>query len=163
MLDLINAFSIKEIFIFLVMLALAGKSFIDFINWCKEQYKKQFDKDYKVISKEEKFDELVERQEKQNKEIKELYGELKNQIDILAQESKDIKDTVTILKVSDMRDIKGWIVEKHHQLMRQGWVDDFTMDTLEKRYSSYMAEDGNTYVGDLMTDLRNLPKFDCQK
>ena len=163
MLDLINAFSAKEIFIFMVMLALAGKSFIDFINWCKEQYKKQFDKDYKAISKDEKFNELVERQEKQNKEIKEQMTELREQINILAQESKNIKDTVTMLKVSDMRDIKGWIVEKHHQLMKQKWVDDFTMDTLEKRYLSYTTEGGNTYVEDLMNDIRNLPKFDCTK
>jgi hypothetical protein len=41
--------------------------------------------------------------------------------------------------------------------MKKAWVDDFTMDTIEKRFADYLAEDGNSYVEGLVNELRALP------
>ena len=42
--------------------------------------------------------------------------------------------------------------------MTKGYIDDFSMDAIEKRYDHYKAEGGNSYISDLMHDLRKLPK-----
>ena len=42
---------------------------------------------------------------------------------------------LSILIDSDKDDIRGWIVEKHHFYIAQGWIDDFSMDCIEKRYA----------------------------
>jgi hypothetical protein len=38
------------------------------------------------------------------------------------------------------------------------WIDDFSLNCLEKRYEHYLAEKGNSFVHNLMDDLRALPK-----
>ena len=37
------------------------------------------------------------------------------------------------------------------------------MDCIEKRYGHYIQENGNSYVADLMQNLRSLPKQDPGK
>ena len=99
----------------------------------------------------------------QHQESVDRYNSLENKIDLLTEtvnhKVDKLEAQLTRLTESDMHDIKGWIVEKHHELMKKQWVDDFTIDTLEKRYADYVAEDGNSYVERLMEDLRSLPHF----
>ena len=39
-----------------------------------------------------------------------------------------------------------------------GYIDDFTLDCLERRFKSYKQEGGNTYVDSMMEELRRLPR-----
>ena len=64
-----------------------------------------------------------------------------------------------LLTQSDKDSIKSWIVEKHHLFVKQGWVDDFNMDAIERRFTHYEEEGGNSYVCDLMKELRRLPNY----
>ena len=91
--------------------------------------------------------------------IKNLENKIDSFVNDVRHKVNKIENQLTRLTESDKHDIKGWIVEKHHYLIKKGWVDDFTMDTLERRYSDYVAEDGNSYVERLMEDLRSLPHF----
>lgn len=61
------------------------------------------------------------------------------------------------LTISDMNNIKAWIVSQYHHFMLQGWIDNFSADTLEKRYTDYKKEGGNSYIKTLMDRLRQLP------
>ena len=65
-------------------------------------------------------------------------------------------DTLT---ESDKDDIKAFITREYHYFVEQiGWIDDYSMDCLEKRYAHYVAYRGNTFVGELMKALRALPR-----
>jgi hypothetical protein len=60
---------------------------------------------------------------------------------------------------SDKDDIKAFITREHHYFCYQkGWVDDYSLDCVERRYAHYEQEGGNSFVEDLMKDLRKLPK-----
>ena len=163
MLELLAAFSVEQIIVYTIMLALAIKGGVDFFGWAKDKYQKKFDKDYSAKTKEEKLVEHYERCADQHKESLERYQTLETKIDTLTETMNSKVDKIEAqlkqLTESDMHDIKGWIVEKHHSLIKKGWVDDFTMDTLEHRYADYVAEDGNSYVAGLMSELRALPHF----
>ena len=37
-------------------------------------------------------------------------------------------------------------------------IDDYSLDCLEKRYTHYVEEGGNSFIHDLMEDIRALPK-----
>lgn len=167
MANLLAAFSVQQIILFVVLGALAFKGVIDFLMWCKDLYNKKFNKDYdkkkQVETLENHYNHCIE----QHQESIRLYTSLENKIDSWTQsvdaKFNKIEEQLELLKTSDMHDIKGWIVEKHHNLTKQGWVDDFTMDTIEYRYSDYKAEHGNSYIDSLMAELRQLPKIPPDK
>ena len=63
------------------------------------------------------------------------------------------------LTESDMHDIKQAIVKDYHYFTeKQKWIDDFSLNTLELRYSDYKDEGGNSFIDSLMAELRKLPK-----
>ena len=96
--------------------------------------------------------------ELKNKKVNEVVEERQQAIDIQAEFNKlherfdDIQDELKIVKerlataeqqlkdltISDMHDIKSWIVEQYHKFyVQQGWIDAFSAETIDRRYSDY--------------------------
>ena len=72
---------------------------------------------------------------------------------------ESIQSKMDLLIESDKDDIKAWITEKHHfYCYQQKYIDDYTLDCLEKRFTRYEAEGGNSFIHNLMDDLRELPR-----
>jgi hypothetical protein len=42
--------------------------------------------------------------------------------------------------------------------MSLNYIDDYSLDCLERRFKHYQDEGGNSYIEDLMKDLRSLSK-----
>ena len=163
MLEFFTRYSINDIIIFIILFAIAVKAINDFIDWGKEKYNKKFNKDHLALNKQAKMDENYAVSQKQHEEVVAYCKKLDDKMDLIAKTMREKVDKLDArlvqLTESDKHDIKGWIVEKHHYLIKKGWVDDFTMDTLERRYSDYVAEEGNSYIAGLMGELRVLPHF----
>lgn len=70
----------------------------------------------------------------------------------------EVKQNINLLITSDRDDIRGWITDKYHRFIQLGYIDDFTLDCLERRFKSYKQEGGNTYVDSMMEELRRLPR-----
>ena len=69
------------------------------------------------------------------------------------------QEILTLLTDSDRDDIKSWIVQQYHHFYEEkGWIDDFSMDSLEKRYACYQQEGGNSYITGMVNQLRTLPR-----
>ena len=73
-------------------------------------------------------------------------------------EYNSVKKNINLLITSDKDDIRGWITDKYHYFMNLGYIDDFSLDCLERRFRSYKQEGGNTYVDSMMEELRALPR-----
>ena len=161
MLDLLKEYPIGQILICIIMIALATKEVVSYVKWIKERNKERFDEAYEKKQKDEILEKYEETNEIMQKRMANCYGSIEGKIDEFKIEMNTrmdaMEDQLKILTDSDMHDIKGWIVEKHHKFMAQGWIDDFSMDTIEKRYSDYKKEGGNTYVHTLVEELRTLP------
>ena len=161
MMDFFTQYTLNQIILYTIMLGIAIKAGIEFFDWCKEKYEKKFNKDHIALNKQSDLEKYYVICQKQYEESNAHYQKLEEKIDDFSNTVKDkvnkIEAQLTQLTESDMHDIKGWIVEKHHVLVKKGWVDDFTMDTLERRFSDYVAEDGNSYIAGLMSELRALP------
>lgn len=141
MLELLGAFSLTEIVTFLVLLAGAIKGFISFWDWAIARARQAFKKE----SQRENNIEKINQHEEKLKKMDEILKKLSADIDLLTQSDRD--------------NIKAWITEKHHYYCyTQGWIDDYSMDCIEKRFGHYENEGGNSFVLDLMQDLRTLPK-----
>ena len=115
--------------------------------------------------------------ELKNKKVNEVVEERQQAIDIQAEFNKlherfdEIQDELKIVKerlataeqqlkdltISDMHDIKSWIVEQYHKFyVQQGWIDAFSAETIDRRYSDYKKEGGNSYIKTLIDQLHTL-------
>lgn len=145
MLDLLSKYTIGEILIFIIIFSLGIKQAIELVDWFKGKLKKNTDK---VITEQERGKIIDEKLEQYDKTLQNI----NNYIEVFNKQLKILID-------SDKDDIKAFIVEKHHYFCyTQKWIDDYSMDCLEKRYEHYVDENGNSYVKGLMEQLRALPR-----
>ena len=163
MVELLTTYDLSEILIFIVLLAVAFKAVSSFIDWAR-------DKRRKVTLKEMQPDELAKQiaQETKDREqqIQELKiqkekegAELRQQIVGIAAQVSSLTDKINLLVESDKDDIKAFITREYHYFCEQkGWIDDYSMDCIERRYNHYVEEKGNSFVKELMEHLRALPR-----
>lgn len=145
MLELLSTFSIAQIMIFIVLLAIAFKKVSDFIDWLQ--------------SKLSKRDKKTHSEEDWKKEVKTQMNEFKVSLAEIKDAQKETAKKVDILMESDKDDIKAFITREHHYFCYQkGWIDDYSLDCLERRFTHYKQEKGNSFIEQLMNEIRALPK-----
>lgn len=151
MLELLTTYSVTEILVFVVMLAIAIKEVVTLVEWAVKKLKQVFKKGFN----EDKEREIVYTKiKKEDKKIEDLAAEQKHICEYLTI----IANKVDLLIDSDKNDIKTWITEKHHYFCyERKWIDDCSLEGIERRYKNYQDEHGNSYIGKLMQDLRALP------
>lgn len=150
---LLTQYSFSEIFLILITIALFIKGCVDFFDWCGSRIKKHTNKE--IASFEEK--NHVEENLKQHEE--DIQKIIKNQ-DKTNEELKCILDNIKTLMESDRDSIKADITKQHHYFCyTKGWIDDYSLDCIEKRYAHYKKMGGNSYIHDLMEELRELKKL----
>ena len=150
--DLLTQYSLTDILVFLFVLITAIKTTMVSVEWLWERLSKIFKKQQKDNKNEEDFTKHVQESEKKIKELYELHEKTE-------QNLNRIIDSIQLLINSDKDDIKAWITEKHHYYCyEKRHIDDYSLDCIEKRYTHYRNEGGNSFVEDLMRDIRRLPK-----
>lgn len=141
MIDLLNQFSPLQIILFIILLAIAFKKVSDFLDWFQAKVSKR--------------DKIKEEESEKNKE----YIQLKDSINEIMVFIKTLSNKVDLLTASDKDAIKAFITREHHYFCYQkGWIDDYSLDCLERRYQHYVEEEGNSFVGQLMEEIRALPR-----
>lgn len=139
--ELLKNFTLEQIVLFIVLSAAAIKGVVSWIDWLKGRIDKKVSKKEEEKSLNDKIDNIIKVQMEQTKVIQ------KN------------TDMINLLIASDKDDIKAWITEKHHYFCYNlKCIDDYNLDCIEKRYNHYQKEDGNSFVGSLMEEIRSLPK-----
>lgn len=143
--ELLQNFTIEQILVFVVLLAGAIKGVISFFDWVAERLRKVFNGQTKKEQETQHAQELIQKLFDMQKKTDEDIKQLSSQIDLLMESDKD--------------DIKAWITREHHYFCYTlGYIDDYSLDCIEKRYKHYQDEGGNSFIADLMKELRALPK-----
>ena len=148
MAELITNYSWSEIILFVIAFAAAIKGVVTFWDWGKDRLRKVYDKEDKI----EEIKSLIVENIKQMNEFSNIQAQTINEI-------QHLKENITNLTASDKDDIKAWITEKHHHFCYETkYIDDYSLDCIEKRYAHYVDEGGNSFISTLMEEIRNLPK-----
>lgn len=144
MLELFKTYSIDEIVMFILLLALAIKGIVDLYDWFKKRFREPIEEE---MTHEEQKQEIIDRLNTHEGNILECKECLNK-----------ILDTINILIDSDKDDIKSWITEKHHYFCYEvKCIDDYSLQCIEARYKHYKDEKGNSFIDKLMDDIRALP------
>ena len=145
MLELFKNYTVGEVIIFIIIFALGIKQAIEVIDWFKNKIRKSNDEE---LTEQQRFEKIEEHLQKTDATLEKIRSFI-----------KDSDDKLEMLIGSDKDAIKAYIIEKHHHFCYvQKWIDDYTMDCLERRYKHYVDEKGNSYVLSLMENLRKLPR-----
>lgn len=148
MAELITNYSWSEIILFVIAFAAAIKGVVTFWDWGKDRLRKVYDKEDKI----EEIKSLIVENTKQMNEFSNIQAQTIDEI-------QHLKENITNLTASDKDDIKAWITEKHHHFCYDiKYIDDYSLDCIEKRYAHYVDEGGNSFISTLMEEIRNLPK-----
>ena len=132
MIELLTAYSIEQILIFIVLLALAIKGVISFLDWAHDRIQTKFSNNHDLNTNISKIDSL------------------ENKIN-------DIALQVNLLIRSDRDSIKMAITKDYHYFCdQQKWIDDYSLECLERRYKNYQEEGGNSFIHNMMEEIRNL-------
>lgn len=141
MIDLLKQYDLSNIIIFVILLALAIKGGVTFFDWA-------FDRTKKAVHKTEEPQNIKNNLEAHAKEIQELKDSINK-----------LTDMVNLLIESDKDDIKAYITKQYHWFVyQQKWIDDYSLNCLEKRFGHYEVQGGNSFILGLMKELRQLPK-----
>lgn len=58
---------------------------------------------------------------------------------------------------------RSYIIDKHHYFCYQiRAIDDMNLQSLERRYMYYKADGGNSFIDQLMEEIRQLPRVNLQ-
>ena len=163
MIEFLTTYNLTNIIVFLIGFFVALQGGWNLYDFFKNKYNLKFDKDYRRKREKETLRKNDQDFKDQFEEMVQLCGELENKINILSDtlESKfsQLDNQIDRLKESDMLDIKQSIVKDYHYFVEeQKWIDDFSLDVLELRFKKYKEEGGNSYIEELMSEIRHLPK-----
>ena len=152
MVELLKDYDIGEIISILVTFAIGLKGFIVFWDWAVDRIKKAFnqqtqkEKEKAFVEEKIKFNrQELDRLERKQKEMLGRLDYLAEKVDILVQSDKD--------------SIKAFITKEHHYYCyEKKWIDDYSLDCIERRFGHYVKEGGNSFIEELMEEIRGLPK-----
>lgn len=151
MIALLQHYSLSDILMFTVFLALAVKSLISFFDWAYVYIKKFFNIHYSKINQKEALERRLQKGSQ-------VMTELKNNQQTTDEILKNLSAKIDLLINSDKDDIKSYITRQHHYFCyKLGYIDDFSLDCIEKRFKHYSDEGGNSFIENFMKDLRALP------
>ena len=161
MIELLSNLSVTEIIITVIMIAIAIKELITLISFFTKEIKALFNKERKVeddkqhlLNEISEIKELIAQNEQKYNQLATQMAEMQNETRQMFAQQQETLDT---LVESDVDDIKSYLVKQYHVFMAQEWIDDFSMDVIEKRFAHYQKEGGNSYAQTLVDKLRKLP------
>ena len=141
MLDLLQEYTTNDLIAIIIILSLTLKGGLSFIDWCILRMKKFV---YKSDEPARLKDDIASHQE-DIKELKESLKQLNKQVQLLIDSDKD--------------DIKAFLTREHHYFCYQKqWIDDYSLECIERRYNHYKEEGGNSFIKGFMEEIRALPK-----
>ena len=139
--NLLKTFTIEQILLFTVLLAAAIKGIVTWTDWANQKLNNKLS-------------------QKQNEDdFKKDMNALKTTVTTINEKIDNMTSLIDLLMISDKDEIKAYITREHHYFCYDlGYIDDYNLDCIERRYALYVKEGGNSFVEELMKDIRALPK-----
>lgn len=136
MVQFFQQYTIEATIIFLFMFGTALKQGYELVQYFRNKTVDHVDK---IREQEEALEQVINNMQQQQKQL------------------QSITDKIDELLASDKDSIKSWIVMLYKQYKKDPFgLDSIQMDLLERRFSHYKKEGGNSYIDNLMQELREI-------
>ena len=144
-----------QVILYAFLIFVAIKEVWGLVDFFRDKVRKKINQEKSEEKDEEK---IISSLEKISTELIELTGEFEEHKTNINKALNSYQEQLDILIESDRDDIKADIVKQYHYFVEnKQWIDDFSLDSIERRYQHYKDEGGNSYVRGLMEKIRQLP------
>lgn len=158
MVELLTRFSLTEVLIAITLFAIAVKGVVSFYDWALDRLKKAYHIRQMPQQLHEDSISRIESNRQEFEEIKRFQGSLAERQDKIEEHLDGFEKKIDLLIESDKDDIKSYITEKYDLFVKEkGKIDKYNLDCIERRYEHYKEENGNSFVADLVKEIRRLP------
>jgi len=162
MIELLSTMSGTQVMITSVLILLALKEVISLGEFFDIRIRKRFEGEAEVKNGQDevidKINNLYSKLDEYHNDQLKFYGEFNDFKEDCSKRFEQQESQLKLLTESDRDDIKGWLVEKHDLCIEKGFIDNFTLEVVEKRFDHYKEEGGNSFAETLVSDMRMLPR-----
>ena len=106
---------------------------------------------------EKRIEKMDDRLDKEEREHDKLIKEMNDKINNLTTDLKNVDDSMGKIIDSNQGTIRSFIINEYHKWMELQYIDVYSLSVIEDRYEVYRSFNGNTFVKDLMVQMRQLP------
>ena len=150
--DFFQKYTVEDIIIAVIVIVSVAKTIGSFVDWIKGKINQ---------GKEQAVYQNEEMQMNLNNfaSCKHNIEKIVQQMEKLTEKVDTIDEAVKDLTESDKEDIKAYITNRYRYFVKEvGYIDEFALDCIEKRYIRYKKEGGNSFIDELMSRIRTLPR-----
>lgn len=150
--SLLSQYSVETIILILVAIAVGFKFVSELWNWFYDKFRKHFNH---KNEQEQQYDELIQGIQ----DIKTEFSEIKTEIKKINDRIDKMEEELDLTTERLQENTRSYIIDRHHYFCYiLGEIDDYNLQALERRYLYYKSRGGNSFVDDLMRDIRKLPR-----
>ena len=161
--SLLTEYSLPAIIIILILVLVAVKFLSELIIWFYEKaknfFKKKNDAEQKELTQDEQLNNHFEEAEKHFKKIDERFDEINEQILISHQNQDSINERLNFMEERQQENTRSFLIDAHHKFCYEvGQIDDWNLQSIERRYMYYKTAGGNSFIDGLVAEIRELPR-----
>lgn len=149
---LFATYSVESVIIFTIMLLLAIKFVWELVVWFRDKLRNGFKKEKETEEESEYF----------KAEFSKLHDSLDNideRLNKIDENNENTNRRLSFIEERQQENTKSFLIDAHHKFCYQiRAIDDINLQSIERRYMYYKAAGGNSFIDQLMQEIRALPR-----
>ena len=150
---LLSQYSLESIIIFTVLLIVAFKFVSESIDWLWQKIKKQVTQKNCEQGKMEEIDHYFQKIDKN-------FDRIYQRFDLIDDQAKKTNERLSFIEERQQENTRSYLIDAHHKFCYEiKAIDDINLQSMERRYMYYKTQGGNSFIDELMEEVRQLPRI----
>ena len=150
---LLTQYSVAELILLIIIILFAAKALNEVCSYFYNKFKQHFG----IINEKETWEEDI------SKGLKNILQEiefLKEQNNKTYKHQKEMDAAIALVQERLQENTRSYLIDAHHKFCYEiHAIDDLNLQAMERRYLYYKTAGGNSFIDNLMDDVRALPRI----
>ena len=134
------------------MIIVASKFIFETIDWLWQKIKIKVTKKNEEQEKTEDIDHYFEKIDKN-------FEEINKRFDTIDAQSQQTNERLSFIEERQQENTRSYLIDAHHKFCYEiKAIDDINLQSMERRYMYYKTQGGNSFINELMQEVRQLPR-----
>lgn len=149
---LFATYSIEAVIIFVIMVLLAVKFVWELVVWFRDKIKYGF-------TKQRETEEMTEDFKAEFRKLNDRLDTVEERFNKIDKSNENTNRRLSFIEERQQENTKSFLIDAHHKFCYQiKAIDDINLQSIERRYMYYKAAGGNSFIDQLMQEIRALPR-----
>lgn len=150
--SLFATYSIEAVIIFVIMILLSVKFTWELVEWFRDKIKYGF-------TKQQETEEMTEDFKAEFKKLNDRLDTVEERFNKIDKSNENTNRRLSFIEERQQENTKSFLIDAHHKFCYQiKAIDDINLQSIERTYMYYKAAGGNSFIDQLMQEIRALPR-----